>query len=67
MRVTTEMVQAYKQAEDDILWHWSHISEIIILATPVDPNNFDPSTYATMLTNIMKYYKSISKLRDTPI
>ena len=49
MSVTKEMVQAYKQAEDDIVWHWSHISEIIILATSVDPHDFDPSTYATRL------------------
>ena len=44
MCVTREMVQAYKQAEDGILWHWPHISEPIILATSVDPNDFDTST-----------------------
>ena len=31
--VSKEMVQAYKQVEDDILSHMKYISEVIILAT----------------------------------
>ena len=35
--VSKEMVQAYKQAEDDSLSQTKYISEVIILATPVRP------------------------------
>ena len=42
MGVTKEMVQAYKKAEDDILKRMTYISEAILLATPVDPNELHP-------------------------
>ena len=63
MRVTKEMVQAYKKAEDDILKRMTYISEAILLATPVDANDFDTSVYATTVTNAMKCQNSVSDFR----
>ena len=63
MGVTKEMVQAYTQAEDDIPKHMKYISEIVLLATPADPNDLDPSAYATKVTNAMQCQNLFSDLR----
>ena len=61
--VTKEMVQAYKKAEDGILKRMTHISEAILLATPVDPNDFDHSAYAPKVANAMQCHNSVSDLK----
>ena len=63
MGVSTEVVQAYNQAEDDILNHMKYISEVIILATPCKPNDVDPSAYGDKITSAMKHRNSVSDLR----
>ena len=61
--VSKDMAQAYKQAEDDFLNNMKYISEVIIFATSVKPNDFEPSAYANKVTNAMQCNKSISDLR----
>ena len=63
MRLSNEMAQAYTQVADDILSRMQYISEVIILATLVNPNDFDPSAYADKVTNAMTRHKSGSDLR----
>ncbi len=52
MGVIKQIVQAYDQAEDDIL---NIISEVI-----VEPSDFHPSAYAIRVTNAMKCNNSFS-------
>ena len=52
--VSKEMAQAYKQVEDGILSHMKYISEVIILATLVNPNDFDLFASADKATNVTK-------------
>ena len=42
MAVTKEMVQTYRQVEDDILNHMKYISEVILLATLWTPMTLTP-------------------------
>ena len=63
MGVSKDMLHPYKQAGDDILNHMKYISEVIILATPVNPDDFDPSMYADKVTNAIKRQNSVSDLR----
>ena len=40
--VSKDIVQSYKQAEDDILSHMKYISEVIIWAALVNPMTLTP-------------------------
>ena len=42
MGVSKDMVQAYKQAEDDIRSHMKYISEVMLLATLYTPMTLTP-------------------------
>ena len=64
MGVRKEMAQADKQAEDDNFSHMQYISEVIILATLVNPNDFDPSSYADKATNAMQCHISVLTSRS---
>ena len=63
MGLKKAMMQAYKQTEDDILKNTKYISEVILLATPVDPNGVDPSAYANKVTNATQCHDSLYDLR----
>ena len=63
MRVSREMVQADKQVEDDILSHMKYISEVVILATPVNPKDSDSSASADKATNATKCHNSVVDLK----
>ena len=60
MGVSKELVQAYNQAEDDTLSHIKYISEVIILANFVNPNDFDPPSYSDKVTSATQCHYSVS-------